>query len=169
MLIDYDEGELPPVRSGEVAEHLAACPTCRRELDTLRDSLSAARDVWQQAAASVEGIEIPRHRRRRLVAKCAAVAACLVLAAGAAVWVWTGMSQDRPVHCEIASTQPVRRLTVAETIRREGVSAKLAASAQILADRPGGKEYAETAFRYVAIAYPETDAGKQAKTRISSN
>ena len=45
MLSSYIDGEVEPAELREVEEHLAACDSCRRELDTLRFTVSLLREL----------------------------------------------------------------------------------------------------------------------------
>ena len=96
-----------------------------------------------------------------------AVAACLALAVGLTVLVLasrTARTGAPPAGVQISPAARTARL-----IEREAASAKLAASAQILADSPGGQQFASAAFQYLAHTYPQTTMGKQALNKISSN
>ena len=50
-----------------------------------------------------------------------------------------------------------------EAIEAEAMSARLLASANILAKQPAGLSYAEDTYRYLIESYPETTAGQEAK------
>ena len=166
LLVEHADGELPSDQARPLAEHLAVCRACRERLEALQTSLELARDIWQDAAASVGPIDIqPASRKRSLVLKRSAVAvACAVLAGGAALYVWMVRPRTGP---GVGPAPSFSAEQVARIIRREGASARLAASAQILAEQPGGREYAARAFRYVTEAYPDTVAGKAAKNKDS--
>src|SRR5687767_4930435 len=68
-LNDYLDAELRPEVAQEVAAHLAGCPGCRQEFDTLRAVLSQARalplevppphDLWPSLAAELENVSAP--------------------------------------------------------------------------------------------------------------
>ena len=168
LLVEYADGELPPQRARPVAEHLAGCNRCRARLGALRESLGLARDIWQAAVASVEQIDVrPPIRSRRLAFRRPAVAAaCVVVAAVGVLCVWTARPKDAP------HARPAPPLTAAQAERmidREGAAARLAASAQILADQPGGEQYADIVFSYLIEAYPDTSAGREVSNRISPN
>lgn len=163
LLVDYADGELPAESARPVADHLAACPSCRRELAALRQSLALAREVWSESAVD-PAVVLAFRPRRRMRALAAAVAACILLAVGAPV-VWRsldrgGQAPDRPPVAALSSEQ-LQRL-----IHREDMSARIAASARILSLQPGGEEAAEEAYRYLARAYPDTAAGRQAARKI---
>ena len=169
MLVDYDDGQLKANQVAEVSRHLAACPFCRQELQDLRDSLKLAREIWNEAAVNVEDVQIafPPAKRPIVLRRLAAVAACLALAVGLTVLVWLSGTPGTPPPSAIAQISPAAR--AARLIEREAASAKLAASAQILADSPGGQQFASAAFQYLAQTYPQTTMGKQALNKISSN
>ncbi|MCK4851141.1 MAG: zf-HC2 domain-containing protein [Phycisphaerae bacterium] len=169
ILIEYDDGELKAKQAAEVAQHLAACALCREELQDLRDSLKLARDVWHESAVNIEDIPITLASAKRpiVLRRLAAVAACLALAVGLTVLIWTSRTRQTPGPLATVQVPPAVR--AARLIEREAASAKLAASAQILADSPGGQEFASAAFQYLAQTYPQTAMGKQALNKISSN
>ncbi len=134
MLVGYADGELEPSLSGKVTEHLAACPSCRREAENLRRSLELARGLWDEASDRVSDVQVPqvagmyvnrdllmfragrvsvRHRSR----PWQAAAAVLVVALGASVAmqslqrpsqrdVYVTVEKDRPepVHVAYADT-----------------------------------------------------------------
>ena len=169
LLVDYDDGQLQRDQATEVAEHLSACPLCREELDALRDSLRQAREIWEVAAAAIEDIRIGgAARKRRIVLKrLAAVAACVVLAVGVTLLTWTARTPKSPEPTEVAGISPAARAI--RLMEREAASAKLGVSAQILSEQPGGQEFAVGAFQYLAQTYPETAMGKEALAKIGSN
>lgn len=169
MLVDYDDGQLKAEQAAEVAEHLSVCPLCRQELDALQDSLKLTKEIWENVAANVEDVQIalPLRKRRVALKRLAAVAAGVVLATSALIWIWSARTTDSrgPMETgEITSASEAARF-----IEREGASAKLAATAQILANVPGGQEAASGTFRYLAHTYPETVMGKEALAKIGSN
>ena len=53
-----------------------------------------------------------------------------------------------------------------QMLDREELAARLAASAQVLADQPGAEEYAQRSFRYLAEVFPNTAAGKDAARKV---
>lgn len=169
MLVDYNDGELEVDQAAEVSRHLAACPFCREGLQDLRDSLKLAQEIWHEAAADLEDVQIafPPAKRPIVLRRLAAVAACLALAVGLTVSIWSYYTRQTPGP--LATLQVPSAVRAARLIEREAASAKLAASAQILADSPGGQQFAASAFQYLAQTYPQTTMGKQALNKISSN
>ena len=169
LLVDYGDGQLTPDQASEVTQHLTACPACSRELQALRSSLELAQEIWHEAAVNLEDVQIafPPAKRPIVLKRLAAVAACLALAVGLTVLIWLSRTPGTPPPSAIAQISPAAR--AARLIEREAASAKLAASARILADSPGGQEFAASAFQYLAHTYPETAMGKQALIKISSN
>ena len=167
-LVDFADGELSPAEAHRVAEHLAACETCRRTLAELRRSLELARHVWSGSAGELaERLTFPLWPKARRFRAAAAAAACVLLAVGAAA-IWRATTGRGPAP----GGQQARALSEEEVqvrIQREDISAQLAASAQILSLQPGGKEAAERALRGLARRYPETSAGKDAARRFSPN
>ncbi len=165
LLVAYADGELAAEPAERVSAHLAACEKCRCKLAALERSLDLARAVWKESAdAMATPAAEPVRRRPRWIRAAAAAAACIVLAVGLAVpWLATrpearppGLPPD-PRH----SAAGVRTM-----IQREEASARLAASARILSVQPGAEQAAEDAYRYLASAYSDTPAGREAARRI---
>ncbi|MCK4624717.1 MAG: zf-HC2 domain-containing protein [Phycisphaerae bacterium] len=134
MLVGYADGELAPALTGKVTEHLAACPSCRREAENLRRSLELARSLWDEASDRVSDVQVPpaagisvnrdlsmfragRMSVRRRSRAWQAAAAVLVVALGASVAmqslqrpsqrvVYVTVEKDRPapVHVAYADT-----------------------------------------------------------------
>jgi len=99
------------------------------------------------------------HRRLRRYRNVAALAACLILAIGAAFY-WCAITfSTRPKPEEATITYAGE--DISRIIRREVITARLQASAQILSEQPGGKRLAQDTFHYLATAYPDTVAGKE--------
>lgn len=165
FLVGYGDGELPADRAHQVADHLAGCEHCRRELAALRRSLELARGIWAESAIDPSAGLAARPRRTARRLWPAVAAACVILAVGAAV-VWRSMAGGGSVPTGPAPAALSVR-DVRARIRREDISARLAASAHILSLQPGGLEAAEEAYRYLARAYPDTSAGREAARRIS--
>ena|GEM_PF-4448960 len=89
---------------------------------------------------------------RRLLA----VAACLAVGLACVLW-WaaaTFTTRDKG-RAELSSRE------IAIMIQREVDSARLCASAQVLLEQPGGREFAEDILRYVAETYPDTLASRK--------
>lgn len=64
ILSQHADGELPGAEAHAVAQHLAACPDCRRRLDRMRDATTAgsrAAHAVQSAAAARLATAAPRH------------------------------------------------------------------------------------------------------------
>lgn len=92
----YIDGELPENEVPELMEHLAGCPDCRRYYevfsgvsDALSDEVKApegfAAAVMDAVGAAAAPKKAVKPRRRGLVAKYAAMAACLALVIAAGV------------------------------------------------------------------------------------
>ena len=53
-------------------------------------------------------------------------------------------------------------------IERAGIAMQLLATADILAEQPGGEEFACERYRYVLATYPDTEAALQSESRLGS-
>ena len=151
-LVDHSDGTLPPDESEKIAAHLADCPACRKELRLLEHSLVLLREVWNEAATNeplavsqpaTQPLAVSRKpRSRTLVWLGSVAAACAVVAA---------ILLSRPA-------KPKEEIDVLEYIAREERSARLAASVQILAERPELAQYKEDTERYLKQNYAGTTA-----------
>lgn len=88
LLSAYYDRELEPAQLCAVAEHLAACPACRQELNDfgkLGELLGTGRDcrvpvgLWERIAASADRSRRPRRLGRDWLVRLGAVAAGFVL------------------------------------------------------------------------------------------
>jgi len=163
LLVAYADGELAAEPAERASAHLATCEKCRCKLAALERSLELAKAVWKESAEALAAPATEPVRRRPRWIKAAA-AACIVLAVGLAVlWLATGPESRPP------GLQPDPRHSAAGVqamIQREEASARLAASARILSLQPGAEQAAEDAYRYLASAYSDTPAGREAARRI---
>ncbi|MCC6126322.1 MAG: zf-HC2 domain-containing protein [Pirellulales bacterium] len=187
-LVDYGDGALPAEQSASIAAHLADCADCRAELRLLVESLSFAKELWQEAASprptndhasrgarSVpgEGPGVRANQFKKLPARQKALAVGLALCATIAV-VAIGLSlfspgkppstvkktnPSPPPKVEVVRSDP-QEIDVMEYIAREGRAARLAASMQMLAAEPSLKEYKDSAERYLRENYADTTAVK---------
>jgi anti-sigma factor RsiW len=179
LLVEYADGELPDREVALVETHLRDCIACRSELSRLRRSLEHVRAIWQESAGLepvLEKSRTPRARRKLAVAALAGAAAVLVLAI-AANWFRHSVRPSAPA--EMARSQSSgtdQRLSPAEpgvelqrielSIAREARAARLGASSELLADQPALASYFIDADAYLAMAYEESSAGKEAKRRL---
>ena len=179
LLVQYADGELSDDDSLRVAEHLARCPDCRAEVRLLRRSLGLAREVWQESAAcaSAPGTasakqwhtlargtagRTRRDRRRVYAAACLAMCVALLLLA-AGPWLFSHWKARSEVAIpervqQPDDTPPAEAIDVEALIAREVRSARLAASARLLATQPGLEQYHREAERYLAETYSGTAA-----------
>jgi anti-sigma factor RsiW len=179
LLVQYADGELPAADARRVAEHLADCPDCRAELRLLGRSLDLAREVWHQSAACAaapstasakqwhtlaRGTASRTRRDRRRVYAAACLAACaVVLLLTAGPWLFSHWQSRNEVSVNDEVKPPghpqlIQEADVEALIAREVRSARLAASARLLATQPGLEEYTSQAERYLAEAYRGTAA-----------
>jgi hypothetical protein len=157
--------------------HLASCAGCRAQLAETR---WIARLVRQEFAdeESFVAAGVRRHSTRNFARPALALAAGLLLAAG--WWMSGAPRRDKPADRSQPSAPTIAAIPPAPTaddeldfaalerlIDREASAAELAASAEVLADVPGG--YAEDSWRLVAHAFPETKAGQAAARRLGSD
>jgi predicted anti-sigma-YlaC factor YlaD len=173
-LVDYSDGELPAGQARQISDHLSQCPACREELRLLERSLDLARKVWLEADSSVPLLasqQCNSHNHQQLLWIGGGLAVCAVIVLG--LFLQTFFMRSKSIDANpqtIASAgsnsaQPKEEIDVMEYIAREGRSARLAASVELLAAQPGLEQYKEKTERYLKETYPETTAvqmlGKQ--------
>jgi hypothetical protein len=171
LLVDYSDGVLPADDVRQIAGHLAHCPDCRAELCLLEDSLSLAREVWNESGDCPDfrvnengTVPLNRSTNKPLAVSCGngqkplAVsrkkyrrALALIGGAAAVCAIVVILLFSRP-------TGPKDEFDAMQYIAREERSARLAASVQILADQPSLKQYKEDAERYLKENYADTAA-----------
>ena len=159
QLVEYADGELPPSAMPAISDHLSECEDCRDKVSALRSSLEAARLVWRESEATLLGADgLPQNRRsRRPYLRIAALAASIALLASAS-FLWRYMTPS--------SDPPTSALAIESDIARIGIAAQLLASADLLAEQPGGLAYAREGYRYVATHYSDTEFRDQALTNL---
>jgi hypothetical protein len=124
--------------------------------------LGIAQDIWRDAAA-VTLQNSPGHRRYRwqAIAAAASVAAAVLIGCW---WMAAGQRPHAQIPRQVASEADVPRTSnpttdastnwtdIEKSISRQVRSARLAASARVLADDPQLKTYHDNAQRYLANA-----------------
>jgi anti-sigma factor RsiW len=148
-LVDYVDGALPPDQARQVADHLGACPECRGLARALERSLAATRIVWQETLDEASAVSPAARVMPRPWARCAAIAAALVITAGGAVF-WLA----QPRHAERDATLA----QVQERIADCGRAAQLLAAADILARCEGTEDLVKEQRLYILRQYPQTPA-----------
>ncbi|MFA5863832.1 MAG: hypothetical protein WC975_04005 [Phycisphaerae bacterium] len=71
-------------------------------------------------------------------------------------------------HSQTQSTPQLAAIDIEQTITRAGFAAERLAAAQLLAQTPGGQEFARERLNYVIAQFPNTDAAKQANLELQS-
>ena len=167
VLVEYADGELPAAEMQQVGAHLAECSDCRELLTALRRSLELTKAVWAESLPRQgPAVAVSDRRRVRRLKAVAVAAACVVLAAGAGL-IWQGA---RPPQTPDGPRTPIYSAAeIGAMIQREEASARLAASARILSDQPGGKQAAHDSYVYLARMYPETSAGRESRGKIEDD
>jgi len=155
LLVDYADGDLPPVESEMVRLHLGECKRCRLQLAALDRSLELARRTWAEQAA-------PRQRmpRPRLAwGKLAAMAGCLAIA------LTLGFMALIPPHQAPVGKKP--QLMTFEQVRlqvqREEAASRLLMSASELMEVPEGRQQAVEIIAGISKDYGDTAAGRTAR------
>jgi predicted anti-sigma-YlaC factor YlaD len=158
MLVDYADGQLSPVDSNKVADHLAKCANCRKLHSGLQKSLELAGIIWTDGLTETENICNPAIKTRKIRwIRYAAIAASILLAATVSV-VWHALT--RPKVSELTFPEIERKIT------ESGNAARLLAAAEILSDNPEAETIIKQQYKYIVEAYPETPAAAKAKLHI---
>ena len=157
-LVDFADRELSPLRSAAIAVHVAECPVCRRRVEELRHSLDVAKAVWSanEQPASLRRIEARRAWRR--------VAAALALAAGVllALNVWRTPPPQRPGAARVTDATDA---ALEREIQRAGLGAQMLATADLLAETPGGRDVACERYVEIGTNFANSRAAESAAER----
>ncbi|MEN6427192.1 MAG: zf-HC2 domain-containing protein [Phycisphaerales bacterium] len=158
-IIDYVDGELPEDEARAVADHLAACESCRRTVDALNRSLGLAKVLWSDnlgdSKSAVQPALMPRSRRIWIYA----VAASIVIA----VLILVSMISDRHLQ------QPSFRFEEVERqIARVGAAAELLAATQIIARCEGTEAIVERQHQFILKEYAGTPAAESIRAQHGS-
>ncbi len=181
LLVEHSDRELSPTSEAAVESHLRDCPDCRCELDRLRESLALAQTIWHESTVGEAVVALPprttRRRGSRVLVR--AVIATAIVCAGILSAGWFSLrhpSETGHPKTIASSTPPVGESptfaddqsweSIRQQIERQARSARLAASAEMLADRPSLKNYRHLADEYLARAYGDLEEGKRAAARL---
>lgn len=172
-LVDYANGVLPAAAAAEIARHLEQCETCRRQLDALQRSLDLACVIWEDSAAQLTNTASIRNANRPAqptvwrsrMSTYGAVAAALAIAIGVLEY-----ATSRHVHPSTQTGGAAPSIVTVEDIKFEiaceAVASQLLMAADLLAEQPGGIEYACENYRYIAAAYSNSLAAQQSLDRL---
>jgi len=119
---------------------------------------AAPRDLAERLVAAIpEGVGIKEAQsigyKWYWMARWAAV---VMIGLGGIILYVIDAGKDEPVEVD-------RQAALVAAIEAEATSARLLASAKILAGQPAGLSYAEDTYQYLIESYPETTAGMEAK------
>ncbi|MBP7744933.1 MAG: zf-HC2 domain-containing protein [Phycisphaerae bacterium] len=165
-LVDYADRELSPAEAAGVAEHVAACPACRRRLAALRQSLAAAQGVWQSVVDEVRPTGPTTASRRRSARRWLPRVGVAVTAAATLLFAVARFGRTP----ETAPVKPVA-MTAAQVereIQDAGAAQAMLLVGDQLAETPGGRPYAEARFYYITEHYPATSAAAEARARLAA-
>ena len=170
-LVDYADNDLPPNETDAVAAHLDSCEDCRSTLANLQRSLELTRVVWADnlacddtSDATLNITRAPSRPTRRVRS------AAGLITAGIAALIITGVFLAPPPTREIpvAPTPTTHNLNeIKNQIARAGVAMQMLMAADLLAEQPGGRDFACERYRYLLAAYPETEAAAESNQRLA--
>ncbi len=187
LLVDYTDGDLSEQEMLRVREHVDSCSACRVQLARLQHSLEHAQSIWREStlpriesAGNSPGLECGRTTRRlteRPAFRAALTASAIVLGILVAIIGPRLLWQARPTAepDRVADREPQRSAEPSEVaeikslIARETRFARLATSADYLADDPSLALYRQNADDYLAAAYVDSQAGQQVRKRRESS
>jgi anti-sigma factor RsiW len=145
LLVDYADDELPEAESVAVAEHVGRCGRCRERLEALRRSLEVARVIWEDSAGafvdetSQGGSGAEREHRVVRWWRLAPLAAAAALLIAVGMLQYPSREAVRPPAKDVAATTAA---DIEYEIARAAVASQLLTAADLLAEQPGGEEYA---------------------------
>lgn len=157
QLVAFVDGELSPVEAAEVSEHVNKCDDCRAMVEALGKSLEIVRDSWAQEHEKWPNDFGPRLGRRRVL-RVTAVAASILLVVGLGLF-WVMVSELGEVETQAQ---------IEQIVMREGIAAQMLAVGDLLAEQPGGREYARERYKEIIKRFSHTVYAEQAKLRIKS-
>ncbi|MHC4707989.1 MAG: anti-sigma factor family protein [Planctomycetota bacterium] len=161
-LVAFADGELSPGEAAEVSQHIDRCESCREMVQALQRSMELVTTSWQ-----TEHAKWPKWQARRApklhrwpVKRVLAVAASILLLAGVGLIWWTISEQTKPMPAE------ERMARLERTVTRVGAAVQMLAVADLLAEQPGGKDYARERYKEIVTGYSDTEYAVQAKLRL---
>jgi anti-sigma factor RsiW len=161
-LVAFADGELSPAEAAQVSQHIDRCESCREMVEALQRSMELVTASWQDEHTKWPKWQATRAPKlhRWPVKQVLAVAAGILLLAGVGLIWWT-VSE--------LSEHPVNGTAIARlerSIIRTGTAAQMLAVADLLAEQPGGKDYARERYREIVTGYSDTEYAVQAKLRL---
>lgn len=164
-LVAYADGELPPSKDKQIAEHIAACPDCQAVTEALERSLQVTQAIWQTGHAqwpeisSFDRIRPHRWSFNKLVAIAASI--LLILGIGA---LWQSLSEpsERTRMIDEEAKIAELRLKIADS----SDAARLLAATELLGRYPEAESAVRQRYRHIMETYPETVAADKAKLKI---
>ena len=162
-LVEYADGELAPMETAAIEDHLKTCPPCRDLLEALNRSLDLAAVIWQDGEAALAEVPAAKGTRvhHRWWWRTGMAAAGLLALLSAAL-----LLLPRPSAPAVMTPAEKERL-LAE-INRAGTAAKLLASVEFLAEQEETRSLACRQFKYIVSQYPNTEAAAKAELRLKT-
>ena len=163
-LVAFADGDLSASESQEVSKHIDHCESCRAMVEALQQSIELAKVSW-----AAEYAKWPKWRLRdkpRLsrwpVVRVVAVAASILLLLGVGL-IWRLVPEPgKPAR----NGEVIARLE--QTVIRVGAAAQMLAVADMLANQPGGRDYARERYKEIVTGYSDTEYAAQAKLRLKT-
>jgi len=158
-IVDYVDGELPQDEARVVADHLAACESCRRTVDALNRSLGLAKVLWSDNLGEFELAASATPVRNLRIRRFFAVAASMLVAASLLVLMIAEWNRWKPA----VAFEDVQRQIV-----RAGAAAELLAATQIIARCEGTETIVERQYQFIIKEYAGTPAAESIRAEYGS-
>jgi hypothetical protein len=169
-LVAYADGELPASEAQQIKKHIAHCENCRTMLKALQRSLLVTQTIWKSRQAqwpkkySYKKPLLSRWLVRRLTAVAASI---LVLISIGVI----RLALYRPTEKTFSIKQEPKLQKIDDIemeVHRAGLAAQMLAVADMLADQPGGEQYAEKRYTYIINSFAGREESKLAKLRLQN-
>jgi hypothetical protein len=162
-LVAFADGDLPPDEVEHISKHIARCLSCRLMVEALQRSLELTQQSWQQEYSKGPQWQVPDKPGFKIkpIFKVLAIAAGILIVAGVGLLMYSKRDNSR-----LGSDEDVLIAQTRQAINRAGLAAQLLAVADLLAQQPGGMEYAKENYNELVKDYADTEQAKQAEIKL---
>jgi len=169
-LVAYSDGELPTSEAEQIKKHIARCENCRIMLSALQRSLEVTKAIWKNRQA--QWPKKPSYKKpilsRWLIRRLTAVAASILLLISIGV-IRRVLFKPTEKSFSNRSEPAIPKIDEIEIeVHRAAVAAQMLAVADMLADQPGGEQYAVKRYNYIMKSFAGRNESKQAKSRLQN-
>lgn len=186
-LVDFADGvhSENEADAASTAAHIARCFECATRIQKLSDSLTIAQSVWNENTATASSVETdtplaPDHSQAHKSRFGRALLPVATLAAAAALafcflprgeYASTTSQTSAIEQADIATVTPTSEPDIEAIeahIERCGLAAQLLASADLLAQQPGGEAYALERYILIKDRFAGSPESKSAAAKLQS-